>query len=413
MNRRAAAPRGDTSPGQPGGRASLRRGDVPPADAGGRAGSRGLVLISALSVLAAIVTLTATALLRSMRDHDLAQRTAARHQAFWMAESAVDESVFRMKYGASLTSLGPLTDPRGIYWADIVPGANPREFLITGHGQHAGDQRQIEMQVRFVPLGAYQYAMFADEHLDISGNVHTDSFDSDLGPYDLENPGANGDVGTNSDEAGGIEIQGGVDIHGGMVVGPGASGNPDAVVDYTGSAYNVTDDPDVTAAPEPFPLPPVIVPSNLTCSDYSVNGQEVVTLQSSIGVYCFDDLTIGAGSTILVDGPVRVYITGSLLMRGNSLFGASIDPTWLSVMLDSTSTATLGTSQAGTTEFYGGIYAPDATVNIGGNTQVFGAVTANEIDIYGNAAVHYDEAMSRIDDPTGIALARILAWWDF
>ena len=47
-------------------------------------------------------------------------------------------------------------------------------------------------------------------------------------------------------------------------------------------------------------------------------------------------------------------------------------------------------------EFYGTIYAPEATVSISSNFEIFGAVAADLIEVAANVKIHFDEALKDV-----------------
>jgi len=113
---------------------------------------------------------------------------------------------------------------------------------------------------------------------------------------------------------------------------------------------------------------------------------------------------------LTADGSVKVYVTGQFSASGNTTIGVSSDPTYLLLLLVSSQEATIEGGLTGNTEFYGGLYAPTATINISGNAEVFGSVVAKTVKVSGNAKVHYDEALGVLTDPVGLYQVRVFSW---
>ena len=113
---------------------------------------------------------------------------------------------------------------------------------------------------------------------------------------------------------------------------------------------------------------------------------------------------------LAADGPVKVYVTGAFTASGNTVIGIPTDPTAMLLFLVSNEQATFESSLTGSTVFYGGLYAPSATINVSGNAQVFGSVVAQAVDVSGDAQVHYDQAIGKLTEPIGLYDTDILSW---
>ena len=156
-------------------------------------------------------------------------------------------------------------------------------------------------------------------------------------------------------------------------------------------------------------MPPVVVPETLTCSDLTVSSNDTVTLTP--GTHCYRHLTIQGGGTLTAAGSVTVYLTGELIAQGNSTFGVPSDPRQMVVLMSAAADATLeqGTL-TGSTGFYGGLYAPDSTITISGNAEIFGSVVAGRVDVTGSAYVHYDEALTDVTQVSNLYAAALSSW---
>jgi hypothetical protein len=88
-----------------------------------------------------------------------------------------------------------------------------------------------------------------------------------------------------------------------------------------------------------------------------------------------------------------------------------MDPRKLTLLVTQSGEATLqeGTI-TGSTGFYGGIYAPDATINITGNADVFGSIVARQVNLTGSATIHYDEAMTDVTDISNEYSRTLVSW---
>ncbi len=154
---------------------------------------------------------------------------------------------------------------------------------------------------------------------------------------------------------------------------------------------------------EEIPMAPVIVPTGIPCPDLTIGANDVTPPHTSTGgplgngTYCYHNVNMEGGSQFVVSGPVNIYITGTMQAVGGTVVGKPDDPTATIFYIASGGIATIEGTVAGESQFYGAIYAPDATIAIGGDAKIFGAVLAEDIYVAGNAQIHYDEAFSDLD----------------
>lgn len=389
---------------------------------------RGIVLITSVTVVMLLTSLGAALLMRSLNENLVGQRSATRQDAFYLAEAGLDQA------SINLRTPPPAENPQWIVADDIVTQTLPTGrfdldppqpmgvniWQVTSHGISGSEQRDIQAVYQLIPQSVFQFAVFGDLNVTVSGNAETDSYDSRIGVYNDEpgpgyNKDHNGDIGTNSTAEGGIDFGGSIFVDGQLVVGPGVADPTSVVEDYDPSF--ITADPKVISATDTFPLPPVSVPPGLPCEDRSLVNDEVVTLTPDggplgNGTYCFHDLKLAGGSTFSSSGPVKVYITGTLTAKGNSAtVGTSGAPKDMLILMTPESNAVIeDAALAGTTDFYGAIYGPGADINIFGNAEIFGSVVARSVNVTGSALIHYDEGLNDLTTITNIYQRRVVSW---
>ena len=111
-----------------------------------------------------------------------------------------------LHYGTT-TNIASTALSRGTYWAEVTQIESLR-YQVVAHGLSAGELRDIEATVALTPQSVFQYALFGNQQVNVSGNATTDSYDSRLGSYASQIPTHDGDVGTNSTSAGGVSVGG-------------------------------------------------------------------------------------------------------------------------------------------------------------------------------------------------------------
>ena len=386
-----------------------------------RSDQRGTVVLISLGVVVLLGTLGSTLLMRSLHERQLGIRSAARHQAFFLADGAVDQALLNLRTPADLTddvTAGALLS--GTFQIDTPPQQlGVLQWRVTTRGFSQQEERRMEAIVQLTAQSVFQYALFGDQAVNVSGNATTDSYDSALGPYndDEESPdynaGHNGDMGTNATSAGGVSVGGSIFVDGQVVVGAGAADPESVVTGYepafvTGGTSPPTDTQDVVSAPVAVPMPPVVVPPELTCGDFTVQGNTTVTLPP--GTYCYRNLTIQGNADLTAAGPVTIYVIGQLTAQGNSVVGVPNDPSQMLVQMSATAEATLEGTIQGNTTFYGAIYGPQATFDIQGNATIYGSIMARRVNVSGNAEIHYDEALADETQITNLYQTTLLSW---
>jgi len=239
-------------------------------------------------------------------------------------------------------------------------------------------------------------AAFGKISVKFSGNGHTDSYDSAIGPA-ITN--ADGNVGTNSTSLCAITISGNTTINGNTAVGAG--GTTASALCASGSASAQSS----SVMPANLSLPSVTIPTvgtnqgnasfahganalapNQTYGVVSVSAN--ATLALSAGTYVFSSLSLtGQGTITVTSGPVIVYITSSLSLAGGGVANSTLVASNLMFFagpLVSTIAMTGGSSASFA------LYAPDTDVSISGNGDIYGAVVGRTVTDTGNGAIHYD-----------------------
>lgn len=407
--------------------------------------SEGFVLLTSLAAVIVLTLAGASLLVNGISQTNIGLRTYHRSSALHLAEAGVQQAALNLRT-ASTTDDSPAMD--GVATAALSSGGytigSPQtvgvgitKIIVTGTSQL--EQRRVEATYRLTPESVFQFALFADQQVLVSGSAITDSYDSRNGAYNNDqsspsyNAGHNGDVGTNGTTSGGVTVGGGsLFIDGQVAVGVGVSDSY-SVVSASGcgsqtiqacldpvitGGYPAGSSQDVVTQPTDFPLPPVNIPPALTavCGPMTVGGNQTKTLPvdgsaQCIGdECCFTQLQVQGGGTLTASGPVTVYLTGEFTATGNTVVGVPSEPTWMLIQVAATGEATLEGTITGSSQFYGAIYAPDATITVSGDAEVYGAIIANTVNVTGSAEIHYDEAMTDVTDISNTFQTEVIAW---
>jgi hypothetical protein len=281
---------------------------------------------------------------------------------------------------------------------------NPPILEVTAEGIQGQVRRMISVEYQpivsttntttTVETDPFANAVHAKGKVELIGNSWTDSYDSRKGAYGAAGnpPKGNGDVSTDSTTAAIVSISSGSTVAGDVIVGPG--GDTGTAIDNQGT---ITGDKEVEGAAWTMPLS--AIPSGVTNQgSLSISGNKVTTLNE--GTYWFSSLSITGNGQLKINGAVKIYVTGSIDIGGNGVATANNLPTNLLLYgtvdpTDSTKKCT-SVSIHGNGDLYGGVYAPEADMQVSGNGAVYGSLTGKSAKINGNGGFHYDEALGDI-----------------
>ncbi len=282
-------------------------------------------------------------------------------------------------------------------------------------------------------------AAFGKKKTELRSNSWTDSWNSKLGKYpaDLKNKipaGFLGDVGSD----GLVDMNSNSGVFGQVAVGPSASLNMD------GTAKIVTGDPtrvqvDKLSNEQSFPT--IEIPYNDVTSKIGtvsfgkppkikvydpISGRlvwkEVVPRLGPGTIYAENIYVTTGGALEIVEGTTLI-VNGDFITESNTsvkivqsvatkpkpvkIFGTSSSS--MDMNSNGSFTNTMNNAEMcriytdgklhfeSNSAFYGLIYAPNATMEIDSNIEVYGGIIANEVICRSNALIHWDEALLDAD----------------
>jgi hypothetical protein len=282
-------------------------------------------------------------------------------------------------------------------------------FLVTVRGVAGRAQREVRLELQpiiqttttqtteetTVVTNPFAEAAHGKDNVTLVGNAITDSYNSNIGAYNVNgNRGNNGNVGTDSVAAAAISLTGNARVNGNAAVGPG--GNTSAGISVTENAA-ITGVQGLEAAAWNLPLS--TIPSGVTNQGaLSISGTQVMNLP--MGVYWFSSISITGNARLQATGPVKIYVTGNVNIAGNGVSTASNKPPNMLIYgtadPNNPANRTTSVSIGGNGNFYGAVYAPEATITAHGNGAVFGALTGKTVTLNGNGGLHWDEALQNL-----------------
>lgn len=231
-------------------------------------------------------------------------------------------------------------------------------------------------------IAPFGQAAFGRDFVKLDGNAVVDSYS---GTYDPANPGDNGDVRSNTD----VTLEGNAKVNGDATGGDITLNGNNAVITGT----QTENAPAVT-----YPVLEALVASKATTNDNAnittgLTGTEF-KLQNGdsaslpAGDYYFTDFKMQGDCTLTVTGAVRIFLAGPMDLSGKAKFNSGGDPKNAVVISSADDTKAIKISGQGV-KAWGLFYAMNTQVQVSVNGEVFGAITAKEVKLSGNAKLHY------------------------
>jgi Tfp pilus assembly protein PilX len=297
-------------------------------------------------------------------------------------------------------------------------------YTIECVGKSGRLQRTVNATLEL--KGIFEYAIFVASSILLRNGTTITAYNQDADDLPLQ-------IGTNSTASGSIIAKTGVTIDGDIVVG--VNGDPEVVINNTNEA---------TITGQTYPsliknkTPNINVPQSLL--DMPSGGiLGVSTTLSSSAKY--DGINLAAdpnkGSTITVNGSIKLYITGDIRLgntdkiqivdaatnpnasltiflggnliidNGGALNNLTTDPKKLKIYgLDTCQI--IDFKNSGT--FYGAIYAPNADIHLYNSFTVYGAVVGKSFTQDVNANFYYDMSL-REAAPHEIGVHLVIKRW--
>jgi len=392
--------------------------------------SRGSAIITVTVIL--LVVLSMLGILFRVLFTSHAEQVQSRNdlRALYVAESGLGEAYLDIELGGTGV-VGSQEDPRSFgdatYWVG-VENLGFRVYALEGTGVDSGARKRIEVIVREIPDGQFQYAAFGKEGVLFSASSFVDSYDSSLGSYASQYESSAGYAATH----GNVGSDGDIVMRTNSEIWGNATPGPEGQVIFDGP--NATVSGTTQPMEDEIVLPPITVPafasegaimtrrgdSVVLSGDHHFDGVQVaagaeVVVQGPARIV-FDDFLLDSNSLMTVDassGPVEIYCTGDVVMRSNSdLVTHTMQPRDVSLLITSNNVDgdPLDTVEfSANSEYVGILYAPNAHVELKARFEVFGTATARSIHLASNSALHYDTNLL-FEDDNGPPVFESVSW---
>lgn len=237
----------------------------------------------------------------------------------------------------------------------------------------------------------FDRALFGIEGLELGGTVLVDSYDPQLGAYGGTNTGSDGSVGSNAI----VSASGNVTVDGDLVYGPSGSFVNSGNASVTGT---------IAQLPAPRYFPPIpnfsvgtttLDPKNGTMTidpgsygNVKIGPNGVLALNP--GVYYFDSITQSATGSLQINsslGDTIIFVKSGLDLSGQGVVNLSGDPGTLTIYYSGTNDMKISGGSSAFIE----VYAPNAHLQLVGNTDFYGSFIGKTVSIQGTPEVHFNE----------------------
>lgn len=388
---------------------------------------RGSALVVAMIMVTSLGTLSLAILSTVSSSYRLNRQVRTESSARYVAEAGIGEAIYDLSQGG----LGSLGRPKqrldyggGTYWVETEAiGGGRLSIISTGLEGTAAARIQVVLDLSAGSL--YSWGAFGDEGLSMSSNTLVDSYDSGAGSYDDQAVNGNG-ADTYANQEGNVGSNDSVFLDQNATVNGDAIPGPTGTTTISGSNAEVTGS--ISPAPITSDMPAIEVPATPSLGDLLIASNDTYSLPP--GDHAFDDLGLGNGGTLLVqgpatvvfhsatmragsevlvdasNGPVQFYVMNDFLMNANTSFGSTTQipsDVELNLLSDNIinpdATVDLDTVDFDSNaKFYGTIYAPNAEIVINSNFELFGSLIARAVRLDSWARIHFDEALLESKD---------------
>lgn len=394
-------------------------------------GRSGMALLISMLVILVMAVLAVPFLFKVAGNERLTEKDFRETAAVNLAEAGVERAIWELNKGtiSSWTgtaaertlSLSNVQTAQGLTVGDVaisVSGPETDFPVVTAVGRVAWTGGQsVEKTVRAVLKHGFEsffdFGIFGDEGFDLHGNAYTDSYNSEIAPYNALQPGARGDVGTNAFNNWEVVLLNNTIVNGNAVTGPNS--DPEYVI-RLGNAAEITGEKSALTLPKPLPAYPApfldprgafatatgstdtVITQSGTYSSFDLAANSKVTIQGKVTLFVDGDFLMNANSTIEIAPGSEVEI-----VLGNGTFRQDSNTAINNLTQNPRALALLGTADFHTmvwrsnSQFYGVVYVPEADIDYSANGDFFGSVVCNNLTISSETGIHYDESLGAWD----------------
>lgn len=374
----------------------------------------GGVLVLALIAVVTVSFIAASFLQLSSAVTRSQVQSIERKKAFYLAEAGLSEAYAGMcvgKTGEVGSQENPALFGDGLLWVE-AQDLDETHVQLDCTAMVGSSKALLSLVVERGELGMAYLGLFSDGDLVIPAGTSVDSYDSSLGDYESQEKlggtkepeparvGANGDI-----LLSGLKLLP-ASVDGDVTPGPGKS------VSYVGTTLVTGSD---AARSEAVTLPDVVTPGIPLLAE--IIHESGSTLLLGTGDQGFQSIQVSDASELVLQGPCRLLVS-DLIVEGGSTLAFDTTNGEIEVFVQDEldlaqsseisfteeSTELVSIQVAGTTtviasstgSFFGFLYAPLASVQIGSGFTVFGSVVAGSLSLAPGSEIHFDSHLAAL-----------------
>ena len=372
-------------------------------------GRGGFAISIMLCAVVMLLVIGAGVMSLGLHSRRFAVHTSSEMTARFAADSGLTKAFYEMNEKLKVIPWNDSSLPEGTD-EDLLNTDATYSYQVTGNldggytaesiGTYGMKQRTVKCSL---PLqGLFEYAIFGDDYIHIKNGGTVDWYNSDDGSLQ---------IGTNNTLADSIVLKNGALVNGDVVIGAG--GDPDVVIDKAGGTLTGS----TFIMPEEYDLPQITVPEWLNALPSGGVITTNITISNSAK---YDKINLGNNKIITINGPVNLYIVGDIILKNsaqlriidsNDVFlnlyvGGNIEVDNSSAINNLTEDASVlkifGLESCESivikndTDFYGAIYAPNASIVMMNSGDVYGSIVGKSVDQKNSADFIYDVSLKDV-----------------
>jgi hypothetical protein len=376
---------------------------------------RGFVLPAVIFSVAIMSIIVVVSLATANDERRASRATRETVLATYDAEAGVRKTLGSLPT-AAITALNP-GDSLDLGWQTLpnkgayrpvihrIDNGGTTQYIMVVQGRRTsvnGGQSNI---VVLLANGAirFKFGVYSQGKMTISGGGLSDSYDSDVAPYNAATAGSNGDLASDST----ISLSSSTIVKGDVTSARTVSGGiVSGTVTQNATPYAANP---ILNCPAGGYTPAASVPAtagvsyNATTGALTVSGGNTLTLTVPPTQFYFSSVTTSGGSKITFNNPsnqhVDIWVDDVVNVSGGGFVNPSGKATALGIW--SCGVKTSAWTISGGSGAYFSVYAPNHNVTVSGSGDLWGALAANNVVASGGSKFHYDEALGR-GPPTGL-----------
>ena len=384
--------------------------------------TRGSALVLSLVATAIVLVLSASFTQFASAVANRQAQAVNKKRAFYMAEAGLSEAFAGFTCGKSGnvgTAELPAKFGEGLFWVEATE-LDSGAVRLRSTGMIGTGRAETAVVVRRGDMDVASLGMFSAGNVLVAPGGLIDAYSSGKGLYGAQLDHTGAALGSN----GNITVSGTAlrptTVQGDVTPGPDGAVTTSGAVTISGAtdkALEATVLPDVEVPPialqgpqvQASPYPFVISAGEVGYESLTIQAGAQVIIQGPARVV-LGSLSLAGAAQLSFDssqGPIELFVKDALNLALNSVVTTSnVNPESVRIEVPNATAAAVNLKATG--PFHGVIYAPKATVSVGKNFELFGALVADRLTLDNSVKLHFDRHLAEL--AAEAALPTQLSW---